>query len=599
MSGRWMASWSSKITPEYLNLRENKLSKGPVTGVNCGTMSSQSCITTQIPVPYWISAGLRSILITPSANPVLDGSFEDETILSSPALHSIITYIYGSRGSPGPASNLDLPPQPPTSERPGYPVLYTTTNTLDDDILLGIFNHYRLDDENAWNVRLGWCKLSHVCRRWRYLVHSSAFHLGIQILCTNGTPTVDTLDHLPPLPLLIVYRVTIATISEKDELGIYHALRLRGRIRTIDLDLPPWILHKFLMLMDEPFPTLERLSLSFTVDKTTTLTLPSTFLAPNLRHLKLLGIRLPKGLPLLSSVSLVSLTLTNIRASGYFLPGQLVARLRSLPQLEELSIGFSIPIPRPSAERELLGKQETPITLLNLKHLTFRGVSGYLECLVAQIRAPLLERLNITLFGQIAFALPHLSYFTSSIESLKLPTAKVFFWRDRVFIIMDHHSNTRLHGHDGSFVLRLLCKQLDWQIDCAAQICGALMPTLSGVEKLTLDFYGLMVPVEWQNGGIDGTTWHELLRSFIRVKELHICSALLQELSRALQVDEVGSDPGFLPGLQELVSEFKGKHAEDPFSPFIHARRVGGRPVRLVRQQFPEFTTTQIVAAPT
>jgi len=353
------------------------------------------------------------------------------------------------------------------------------------------------------------------------------------------------------------------------------------------------------MLMDEPFPVLERLSLSFTVDHGITgLVLPKTFLAPNLRHLRLLGICLPKGLPFLSTVSLVTLALTNIRASSYFLPGQLVARLRSLPQLEELTIGFSIPIPRPSAERELLGKQGIPVTLPNLKHLTFRGVSAYLECLVAQIRAPFLERLNITLFGQIAFALPHLSHFTSMIEGLKLPTAKVFFWRDRVFIIMDHHS-TRLYGDDGRFVLRVMNKQLDWQIDCAAQICSALMPALSGVEKLTLDFYGLAMPTEWQNGEIDGTTWHELLRSFIVVKELHICGALLQELSRALQVDDVGSDPGLLPGLQELVCDFRGMHAENPFGSFIHARRVGGRPVRLVRQQFPEFTTTQIVTAPT
>jgi hypothetical protein len=31
--------------------------------------------------------------------------------------------------------------------------------------------------------------------------YTSAFHLGMHILCTNGTPIVDTLDHLPPLPL--------------------------------------------------------------------------------------------------------------------------------------------------------------------------------------------------------------------------------------------------------------------------------------------------------------------------------------------------------------------------------------------------------------
>jgi hypothetical protein len=80
-----------------------------------------------------------------------------------------------------------------------------------------------------------------------------------------------------------------------------------------------------------------------------------------------------------------------------------VTRLSSLPQLEELSLGFYIPVPRPSAERELLGAHGAPVTLPNLKTLRFLGVSAYLESLVAQIRAPCLQELSIKLFNQIAF----------------------------------------------------------------------------------------------------------------------------------------------------------------------------------------------------
>jgi len=242
-----------------------------------------------------------------------------------------------------------------------------------------------------------------------------------------------------------------------------------------------------------------------------------------------------------------------------------------------LSIGFSIPIPRPSVERELLGKQGTPLTLPNLKLLTFQGVSAYLERLIAQIRAPLLERLNITLFNQVAFALPHLSHFTDTTEGLQLTTAEVSFELDKVTIYLGHHS-TRWYGR--GFTLCLMSKQLDWQIDCVAQICSALMSALSGVVKLTLNSYRLGMPTDWQNGEIDSTTWHELLRSFIWVKELRICDTLSEELSRALQVDEIGSDPGLLPGLQELVSEFKGWRANSLFGSFIDARRAAGRPVR-------------------
>ena len=398
----------------------------------------------------------------------------------------------------------------------------------------------------------------------------------MHIQCTHGTPTVDTLDHLPPLPLLIGYW---HAMTEQDELGIYHALRLRDRVRHISLRLPPSILHKCLVLMDEQFPRLEHLSLSFEADTFTTLTLPKTFLAPNLRHLSLSGSAPPKRLRFLTStVSLVTLVLWDIQTSSYFRPRLLASRIWSLPQLEDLSIMFSVPIPRPSAERELLGEPGAPVTLPNLKTLRYKGVSAYLESLVAQIRVPLLERLDITLFNQIAFALPHLFHLINIPERFKLPTAKVFFDRDAVSIITAPHISQQ---SDEPFCLHVMCEQLDWQIDCAAQICSMLIPSPADVERFTIDFYDKTLPSELQDGGIDCTTWLELLSSFIGVKELHVCGGLMEELSKALQVDEVGSNPGFLPDLQDIVCDSQWVPSDNnPFASFIDARRVTGRPVR-------------------
>jgi hypothetical protein len=450
---------------------------------------------------------------------------------------------------------------------------------LNYDILFFIFNHYRLDEENGWNNRLGWCKLSHVCRRWRHLVYCSAIHLGMYIQCTNGTPIVGTLDHLLPLPLFIDYRDTTALITPQDELAIRHALLPRERIRHIDLRLPPSILHTFLPLVNKPFSLLEHLSLSYANRGDPNLILPKTFLAPNLRHLNLVGIGIPKRLRLLTStVSLVTLALTNIRAPAYFSPRLLVARLQYLTQLENFSIGFAVPIPRPNVQRELLSKLGATVTLPNLKHLAYQGVGAYLECLVAQIRTPLLEQLEITLFNQIAFELPHLCHFTNIMEGLKLPIAKVSFGRNTVSVIT-HHRNSQ--EYDGRISLHVKCNQMDWQIDCATQICNALMHMLFGVEELRLIFHEETMPTEWENGGIDCTTWHELLRVFFGVKELHICAALLQELSRALQVDDVlGSDPGFLPGLQEIATDFEGIDRRYLFSSFIRTRQIAGKPIR-------------------
>ncbi|KAN0134707.1 hypothetical protein V8E53_007492 [Lactarius tabidus] len=438
--------------------------------------------------------------------------------------------------------------------------------------ILDISNCYRLDEKNGWNGKLGWCKLSHICQRWRHLIYGFPFLLGMQIECTNGTPIVDSLNHLPPLPLHIDYRYTATT---EDELGIYHALRLHDRVRHIDLHLPSSNLRKVLVLMDQNFPMLEYLSLWSADNKITTLTLPKAFLAPNLRHLTLPTISPPKRLRFLAyTVSLVSLVLNDIQTSSYFRPRLLVARLESLPLLEELSIGFSTPIPRPSTERELLGEKRTPVTIPNLKTLWFKGVSTYLESLVAQIRVPLLEQLEITLFNQIAFELPHLFHLINITEVFKLPVARVYFRRNEVTVTTNHESSQlEWLGRSGPFRLRVVCKQLDWQIECTAQICNALIPTLSGVERLTLDFYDTKIPTELENGAIDGTTWHDLLRSFIGVKVLHIHDGITEELSHALQLDEVELDPGFLPNLRSITA------ADDLFTSFIDTRRVIGRPV--------------------
>ena len=386
---------------------------------------------------------------------------------------------------------------------------------------------------------------------------------------------VNTLDHLPPLPLFVRYYYSrrFASTVEQDELGIYHALRLHGRIRHIELGLSYPIWHNVLALMNENFPILEHLSLSCRwgySGENIPLALPKAFLAPNLFRLTLTGIDPPKRLRvLISTVSLVTLTLSIVQTPGYFRPRLLVARLRSLPLLERLKIIFFDPILRPSTERELLGDHGAPITLPSLKSLWFRGVGAYLESLVAQIRVPLLERLSITLFNQIALVLPHSFYLINNTKVFKHPSAEVVFYHDQVFVAMNQGRGSGVY-----FYLIVKCKSLDWQIDCAAQICDALIPTLSGVEELSIVCDFKTMPTEMQNI-IDSETWHDLLRPFIGVKRLVIRSGLFDELSRALQVDEVGSDPSFLPNLQSIHA------AGNQFTSFTDSRQVIGRPVQI------------------
>ena len=403
----------------------------------------------------------------------------------------------------------------------------------------------------------------------------------MHITCTNGTPVVGMLDHLPPLPLLLDYGNARrgVTQTEQDELGIYHALRLHDRVYHIELSLQPSILHKVAVLLDGQFPILEHLSLTSSAGSNSlppTLRLPEAFLAPNRRHLALPSVSPPRRLRLLiSTLSLVTLELSGIQTTSYFRPRLLIARLRSLPLLEELFIGFSNPIPRPSTERELLGEQGAPVTLSNLKKLQFKGVAAYLESLVAHIRIPLLKQLLITLFNQIAFALPHVFHLINATEVFRLRTAVIYFQ-----LQWDLISTANQWQHEVPLLFHVMCNQLDWQIDCAAQICDALIPMLSDVERFRLTYYYTKIPTEWQNGGIDATTWHELLRSFTRVKELYIENELSEELSRALQLGDVGSDPGFLPNLRSINA------ADNQFTAFINTRQVVGRPVRFSQRWY-------------
>lgn len=410
---------------------------------------------------------------------------------------------------------------------------------------------------------------------------------------------MDTLVHLPPLPLLVYYKYATATIGAQDKLGIFHALHLRDRLRHVVLRIPPSDLRQLLWFMEKPFPVLEYLSLSSSVKEDMILLLPKTLLAPNLRHLTLAGIGLPNKLLFLSStLALVTLTLTSIWDFDYFPPQHLVARLRSLSWLEELSIDFSAQfLPHPSTESELLQDMEAPVTLPVLKHLTFQGFSAYLDSFVAQIRAPRLEQLNITLFNLLRYTLPHLSHFANTIEALTLPVAKIIFKNNVLSILMGRGQQ---QGDDPpSFSLHVTCPLLSWQVDCAAQICSALGTTFSGIEQLTLDFERQMEPEEWLGGTVSRAIWRVLLQPFTGAKKLRILGhALAWELSGASHSGEIGSNAELLPSLEELAAELEEEHADNAFVSFIEARQVAGRPVLLSVLQVSREQSVRLPQAP-
>ena len=453
----------------------------------------------------------------------------------------------------------------------------TYIHRLDNDSLLQIFSHYRLNDGDNWSLRLTWRNLAHVCRKWRYLIYDLWSHLDICLLLTNESPSIATLSHLPPLPLVIDCLDTrTGTKARKDEENISHGLQWHGPVRRVTIRAPSSSLREWLELMNNPFPRLRDLSLSSTTTEETNLSLPGTLQAPDLRHLSLHGIRLPIQL-LYSMFTLSTLSLTHIGASSYFSPGRLVAQLQGLAYLEELSIGFAIPIPLPSNERELISSPIPPVTLPNLRWLTFRGVSIYLDSLVAQINTPVLERLSLAILFELAFTLGNLTEFIHRTEGFGRLVARVFFNKDGASINADHYEQR----DNGILKLHIKCERLDWQIDSATQVCNALGKVLSSVDELSLDLDSDGMPPGWEET-LDDMLWHELLLPFTGVKKLHIGSSLTFELSQALESVAGGLVLDFLPELQELDVQLVIDHAKNAFSAFVETRESENRPVHLV-----------------
>jgi hypothetical protein len=406
----------------------------------------------------------------------------------------------------------------------------------------------------------------------------SASYLGLCLVCTNGTPVVDMLAHSPPLPLVIDYSDEDLDIAAEDEEGIILALKQRDRVRRVRFGpgiLVP-TLRKFIMAIDEEYPILEYLIMGPLMEDSMALRLPTTFQAPHLRHLTLLGFTLLiRSRLLTTAVGLVSFSLFINNPSTYFEPNTLLHWISFMPQLETLMIGFSFPVPNRDVERQLA--HTPPVILPNLRYFGLHGVCAYLEEVVRRITAPRLEKLQIELFKQLTFSIPRLLQFMNTTENLRFDSAELEFFDERVLVEMySRESETHV------FSTRVYCWHLDWQVSSVAQILNALSQMFSAVEHLTLEYEEHSQSSETHNE-VDRTEWRKVLSSFRNVKTLHIDDGLVNGLSRCLRMDD-GEHTGtleLLPELQDLT--YSGSNnAGDAFASFIDARQNAGRPVTLI-----------------
>ena len=268
-----------------------------------------------------------------------------------------------------------------------------TINTLPDDALLEIFDFY-VDQARRYVEQ--WRILVRVCGRWRNIVFGSPCRLDLKLLCDAWTPVRKMLSIWPPFPIVIR-----SWSPGSGEDNVVAALEHNERVCEIELEgVPSSLLEKFLAAKQQPFLALTHLKLCVHIHDEAPV-MPNSFLGgstPRLQYLELTGIPF-QGLPklLFSATDLVVLILLDIPHSGYFSPETMVTALSALTRLDSLYLGFQSPRSHPDGGR----RRSPPPTRCILPAVTlfyFKGMSEYLEDLVARIDTPHLDDLNIFFF---------------------------------------------------------------------------------------------------------------------------------------------------------------------------------------------------------
>jgi hypothetical protein len=414
-------------------------------------------------------------------------------------------------------------------------------------------------------------------------VFTSPLRLDLHLICTSSTPVREKLDVWPPFPIKIW-----SAYAEHLGDNVIAALEHPDRICEIWLFKICSSLGRLITVMQEPFPALEHLAIGDETGETAP-TLSNTVLggsAPRLRSLTLYHVPFPT-LPqlLLSCNDLSRLSLRNIPHSGYISPMGMVRGISTLTRLTHLNIGFESPASHP----DLRTRRPPPLTRAVLPALTkfkFCGLSEYLDDLVAQLDAPLLEDVDITLFNQLIFDIRHLPQFIGRTPRfISCKEAEMVFYDGHVMISLLPLMRTFLSSR---LKLEIRCGGVDWQVSSMAQLCGQFSFLLSRIEQLNIQGYTDLLESSTLQIDMDSTQWLELLDPFTAAQALKIPCVFRSCITSALSAEPVSE---VLPALTDLYLEryqTSGSEQQD-IEPFIAARQRSGHPISVHLFPFPRL----------
>jgi len=460
-----------------------------------------------------------------------------------------------------------------------------TIDVLSDDVLVEIFFYVNTMDWRSMQYR--WHALVNVCRRWRYVVFSSPRRLDLRLEYCGHVPLSEVSDAWQVLPVILKTSFSELRHPKFDQ-------RWENRVATLESkhhnriceihfpDLPSFLWERFAAAMQKSFPELTNLQVSvYGVDPMSVL--PDSFLggsAPHLRQLGLEGISFP-SVPrlLLSADGLVKLYLEDIPDSGYISPDAMATVLTVMTRLESLHLGFSFPRSHPSpASRPL--PPPTRFLLPALTELSFKGVDGYLEDILARIDVPLLDGLYVQFFVDFDLDVPQLHRLIDHAEEFKAcDHAEVLIFDFSICLSLSH--KTRVVDWI-TLALKLHCGGLvSEQLSSLSQACNSSFPLMSTLEELEIT-EATNLSSHW-NDDVENARWVELLDPFTVVRDLYVTDQIARRVCGALQELPGERAAEVLPALRNIFVDAPGslEHIQEAIWPFVAARQLSGHPVAI------------------
>ena len=334
---------------------------------------------------------------------------------------------------------------------------------------------------------------------------------------------------------------------------------------------------KVLAAVSQPFPALESLELYCPHRLGST---PPPFLAgqaPQLRHLKFFGGINDFYLILPYTTSLVDLTFV-LHTATFSDETQLLAHLQGITSLRRLELEMVDSLNDTRRERG-------EVLLPTLTSLAFSGSLPLLNALVADLAAPSLRKLRMTLSGVLTTFPPSRAH--THLTSFIRNAGKQFF--SVQFETSKHAINVVMSTCPHSFdnqLFRIIASGM-----CSVPLMGDLFSeTLATVEDVFLaspfNLKGLSSPFE------DPVPCHTFFMSFRSAKMRRVSPGIEQEIGDIFHHEELPLD--LLPSLEEIeLNAITRSHTPTPmdenqvasflelFRPFVDARQRAGQPVKV------------------